>query len=293
MTFGPQTVIVGLLVIALIWFGRLLSVDADNTMQDDNSKSGTAFLIGLGTNFFDTLGIGSFAPTTALLKFTKSIDERILPGTLNVAFSIPVMLQAIIFITAIEVDIVTLVALIAASVVGSYFGAGVVSGLPKKHVKIIMGFALIVIAAFFVLSLVGITGSLGGEAIGLSAGKLIIGVIIFVVLGALMSAGVGLYAPAMVTVLLLGMSPAVAFPIMMGSCAFLMPVGSAKFIKEKAYAPKLAVFMALGACIGVVFATSVVTSLPLDALKWLVVGVCLITGAIMIKEGTAMKTVNE
>ena len=97
----------------------------------------------------------------------------------------------------------------------------------------------------------------------------------------------------MVTVLLMGMSPAVAFPIMMGACAFLMPVGSAKFIKEEAYAPKIAIFMALGACIGVVFATSVVTSLPLDALKWLVVAVCIVTGGIMIKEGTAMKSANE
>lgn len=290
---GPEMIIIGLLTIGLIWYGRLLSINADKTMATDTSNASTSFLIGLVTNFFDTLGIGSFAPTTALLKVTKSINERVLPGTLNVSFAIPVMIQAIIFIKAIDVDILTLASLIIASVVGSYFGAGIVSKLPKKQIKIIMGFALIIIAGFFVLSLVGVTGSLGGEELGLTGIKLIVSIVIFLILGALMSAGVGLYAPAMVTVLLMGMSPAVSFPIMMGACAFLMPVGSAKFIKEEAYAPKIAIFMALGAVIGVVFATNVVTSLPLDVLKWLVVAVCIITGGVMLKEGFAMKTANE
>ena len=50
-----------------------------------------------------------------------------------------------------------------------------------------------------------------------------------------MSLGIGLYAPCMILVSLLGMSERTAFPIMMGSCAFLMPVGSLQFIREQCY----------------------------------------------------------
>lgn len=287
--FTPELIIVILLVVGLIVFGFKFSSHAERNMKNDTSSSSLSFLIGVVTNFFDTLGIGSFAPTTALLKVTKSIDDRLLPGTLNVAFTIPVMLQAIIFIKAVEVDILTLVSLIGAAVVGAYFGAGIVSNLSRKKIKIIMGFALMTVAFFLLLAILGITDSLGGDATGLTGTKLIASILIFLVLGALMSAGVGLYAPAMVTVLLMGMNPLVAFPIMMGACAFLMPVGSLKFIKENAYAPKLSLFLSLGGVIGVVFATSVVTSMDLDLLKNLVVVVCVVTGYVMIREGLAIK----
>lgn len=287
-------IIIGLLSVILIAFGGALVYDADKKIKTDDSNAPVAYLIGMLTNFFDTLGIGSFAPTTALLKFTKSIDERLLPGTLNVSCTMPVIVEAIIFIKAIEVDIITLVALILSAVVGSYFGAGVMAKLPKKQVKIIMGFALIIIAFFLLAGQLGWIAGLGtGTAIALTGTKLIAGIVIFVILGALMSAGVGLYAPAMATVYLLGMSPAVAFPIMMGSCAFLMPVGSYKFIKENAYAPKVSLFIALGGVIGVIFATNVVTSLPLTALTWLVIIVVTITGLVMAYEGVKMKTNNE
>lgn len=291
---SASIIIIGALSLMLIWFGRVLVVDSDKKMATDNSNAAIAYLIGMFTNFFDTLGIGSFAPTTALLKFTKSIDERLLPGTLNVSCSIPVMVEAIIFIKAIKVEIPTLVTLIVAAVIGSYLMAGVVSKLPKKQVKLIMGIALILVAFTFLAGQLGWIEGLGtGTLKGLPVTQLIIGAVIFFILGGLMSAGVGLYAPAMATVYALGMSPDVAFPIMMGACAFLMPVGSTKFIKESAYAPKVSLFIALGGLIGVVFATSVVTSLPLEVLKWLVIAVCLITGGVMLKEGAAMKTANE
>ena len=40
-------------------------------------------LIGFVTNFFDTLGIGSFATTTTLYKLTQMVPDERLPGTLN------------------------------------------------------------------------------------------------------------------------------------------------------------------------------------------------------------------
>ena len=287
-------IIIALLSFSLIGYGTILIKSTDQKIKTDDVNPVFAYILGMITNFFDTLGIGSFAPTTAVLKFTKVIDERILPGTLNVANTMPITVQALVFIQAVEVDVLTLVALIAASVVGSYLGAGIMAKLPKKQVKIIMGFALLFIAfLLFSGQMQWIAGLGTGTATALVGTKLIIGIVVFFILGALMSAGVGLYAPAMATVYLLGMSPLVAFPIMMGACAFLMPVGSYKFIKEEAYAPKLSLFIAFGGIIGVIFATNVVTSLPLSALTWLVIVVVTITGIVMAYEGIKMKTAKE
>jgi uncharacterized membrane protein YfcA len=176
-------------------------------------------LIGFVVNFFDVLGIGAFAPQTALLKFTKQTDDSVMPGTLNVTNTIPVLIQAVIFIQIIEVDVLTLVLMLAAATVGAILGAGFIAALPVKSIRLIMGFALLITAFFmFARQMDWIKG--GGDAIGLTGYKLLIAVAANFMLGALMTAGIGLYAPCMALVFALGMSPKVAFPIMMGSCAF-------------------------------------------------------------------------
>lgn len=276
-----------LIALALL-FAVFFVVDAVKHIKEGKESSNPiiTLLIGFVTDFLDTLGIGSFAPTTALLKFTRQVDERLLPGTLNVSHTLPVIFEAYMFIDKVEVDMLTLVSLILASVIGSYFGAGVISKMDKKHVKILMGFALIAVALLMVAGELGLITGLGtgNTAKALSGGKLITGIVIFVILGALMSAGVGLYAPAMATVYMLGMDPLVAFPIMMGSCAFLMPVGSFKFIREKAYAPKTSLTIAIGGLVGVFVAVNFVTSLDLDVLTKIVIGVIFVTAAIMLYE---------
>ena len=104
-------------------------------------------------------------------------------------------------------------------------------------------------------------------------------------LGALMSLGIGLYAPCMILVSLLGMSERTAFPIMMGSCAFLMPVGGMKFIREKAYSLRAALGLALGGIPGVLLAAYIVKSLDLDTVRWLVIVVVVYTAITMLKSG--------
>jgi uncharacterized membrane protein YfcA len=101
-------------------------------------------------------------------------------------------------------------------------------------------------------------------------------------LGALMSLGIGLYAPCMILVSLLGMNPTAAFPIMMGSCAFLMPIGSLRFIRERAYSLRAALGLAIGGIPGVLIAAYVVKSLPLYAVRWLVIVVVLYTAVTML-----------
>ena len=248
---------------------------------EDSSWRKTA-LIGFGVNFFDVLGIGAFAPQTALLKFTRQTDDRLIPGTMNVANTIPVLVQALIFITIIEVEPLTLVLMLASATVGAIVGAGIVARLSERRIRLTMGLALLVTAAFMLArNMAWIQG--GGDAIGLHGGKLVIAVMVNCLLGAVMTAGVGLYAPCMALVFALGMSPRVAFPIMMGSCAFLMPPASLRFIREGAYNRKAAVAMAIPGVVAVLIAAFIVKELPLDILRWLVIGVILYTSAVMLR----------
>lgn len=233
-------------------------------------------ITGFIANFFDTLGIGSFAPTTAMLRAFKAIEDRKIPGTLNAACTIPVVLEAFIFIKKIEVEPVTLVGMLVAATLGALVGASFVSKLDEKKVQLYMAIALLCVGVIMVFQLLGIFPS-GGEAIGLTGVKLVVGILINFVLGALMTIGIGLYAPCMALVLMLGMSPAVAFPIMMGSCAYLMPVASIKFVKEGAYDRQVTLATIIFGSIGVFIAAYIVTSLPLTVLKWLVVCVIVYT----------------
>lgn len=238
--------------------------------------------LGFVTNFFDTLGIGSFAPTTSVFKFTKMVPDERIPGTLNVGHTLPTITQAFIFTLLVKVDFMTLVLMIAAAVLGAQIGAGIVSGWPRRNIQIGMGAALLAAAVLFAMKNLDI-GPPGGTALALTGGKLVIGLAGNFVLGALMSLGIGLYAPCMILISLLGMDPTAAFPIMMGSCAFLMPIGSAKFISTGKYSFSPALGLALGGIPAVLIAAFIVKSLALNTVRWLVVLVVLYTAAVMLR----------
>jgi len=239
-------------------------------------------LIGFVTNFFDTLGIGSFAPTTSWYKLQKVVPDERIPGTLNVGHTPPVIAQAFIFIAIIEVDAVTLTSMIAASVLGAWLGAGVVAGLPRRTIQIGMGTALLIAATTFTAANLGYA-PVGGDALGLSGIALAVAVTTSFVLGALMTLGIGMYAPSMIVVSLLGMNPAVAFPIMMGSCAFLMPAASTRFVRAGAYSPRAALGLTLGGLPAVLIAAFIVGSLSLVMLRWLVVIVVTYAAVAMLR----------
>lgn len=278
------TAVLGTLGAITAWFGFIFGKDFMENKDQLSEKNSWLIVTGIGTvtNFFDALGIGSFAPTTTLLRTFKQIEDRIIPGTLNVSCTIPVVLEAFIFITVIKVEAVTLISMLAAATIGAYAGAGVVARMDEKKIQGIMGTALIV-TAFLMLAGQMEWMPLGGEAIGLTGIKLVIAVVGNFILGALMTAGVGLYAPCMALIYMLGMSAKVAFPIMMASCAFLMPVASVKFVKEGAYDRKASMGITLGGIVGVLAAVYIVKSLPLEILTWLVIGVVTYTGATMLR----------
>jgi hypothetical protein len=99
-----------ILVLFAIWFIYVLGADIikhkNNLEKVSWVKTG---IIGFVVNFFDVLGIGAFAPQTALLKFTKQTADKLIPGTMNVANTLPVLIQAIIFIQVVEVEPLTLI----------------------------------------------------------------------------------------------------------------------------------------------------------------------------------------
>jgi len=237
--------------------------------------------IGFVTNFFDTLGIGSFAPTTAAFKFRRVVPDELIPGTLNVGHTLPTMAQGLIFIGIVEVGPATLVSMMTASAIGAWLGAGVVARLPRRAIQIAMGMALSVAAILFTLMNLKLMPS-GGAALGLTGATLAFAVAINFVLGALMTLGIGLYAPCLILISLLGMDPRAAFPIMMGSCAMLMPVASVRFVSDRKYDLRAALGLAIGGIPGVLLAAYVVHSLPLDWLRWLVVIIVLYAAALML-----------
>jgi uncharacterized membrane protein YfcA len=250
----------------------------------DPLAAAIAIAIGFVTNFFDTLGIGSFATTTSLFKFLRFVPDERIPGTLNVGHALPTVVEAAIFIGIIAVEPRTLLLLILASVVGAWLGAGLVARLPRRYVQIGMGSALLAAAALFVMTnLKGSQFGLTGSALGLAGTRLAIGIAVSFCLGALMTIGIGLYAPCMIMVSLLGMNPIAAFPIMMGSCAFLMPVASMRFIRFDAFSMRAALGLTLGGIPGVLIAAYIVKSLPLAAVRWLVVAVVIYAAVVMLR----------
>jgi len=244
--------------------------------------------IGFLTNFMDTLGVGAFAPTTAIYKLLHLVPEELIPGTINVGGVLPVILEAFVFIVIIVVDLHTLASMISAAILGAWFGAGIVCHWPKRKIQIGLGIALLV-AALLTLAAQLHWYPTGGNALGLSGWKFWVAVGCNFMFAAFMQLGVGLYAPCMILVYLLGMNPRAAFPIMMGSCAFLMPVGSYRFIRSGRYSAKAAVGLTMGGIPAILLAAYVVKSLPIGAVRWLVVFVTLYT-AVMLLRSAAKET---
>lgn len=226
--------------------------------------------IGAITNFFDALGVGSFATTTALYKTLKRVPDEQIPGTLNVGHALPTVIQAMVFVAIVNVEIVTLVCMISAAIVGATFGGKLVSRLPARAIQLGVGIAMLTAAALCASANLHLIPG-GGTANFLDGGKLAVAITVNAVLGSLMMLGLGLYAPCLILVSLLGMDPRAGFPIMMGSCALLMPFGGVQFVARSRYDCRAAIGLAAGGIPGVLIAAYAVRSITLDWMRWIVV----------------------
>jgi uncharacterized membrane protein YfcA len=280
-----KTLLLALLVLAGVPF---LLVWTRDLRQRWGKGAGTPspFEFGLGffTNFFDTLGIGSFSPSTAAYRMKKNVADPDIPGTLNIGHYLPTLVQAFIFVKGVDVGAVTLWGMIIAAIAGAWLGAGVVLRISKQHMQLGMGVALLGASAIILLKQLEVLPR-GGTALSLDMPKLAIAFGANFVFGALMNLGIGLYAPCMIAVALLGMDPKAAFPIMMGSCAFLQPVASLRFVAHGRYSAKAALGLSLGGIPAVLLAAYIVKELPLKTLQWIVFGVALYTAQGLLRAG--------
>ena len=233
-------------------------------------------------NFLDTLGVGSFATTTSAFRYWRMVRDERIPGTLNIGYALPTIAEAFIYTGIVPVDPKTLVMMILAAILGAWLGAGIVSGWSRRRVQYGMGLTLLGFAVLLIASQLKLT-PVGGAALQLTGTKLYIGLIGNFMLGAIMTIGIGLYAPCLILVSMLGMDPKAAFPIMMGSCAFLMPLASVRFIRSGSFDPKALLGMMFAGIPGVLIAAFIVKSLPLTALQWLVVVVVTYTAINLIR----------
>ena len=238
--------------------------------------------LGAVTNFFDTLGIGSYAPTTAWIRLRRLVPDSYVPAMLNVGHALPTIAEALIFINLVKVDPWLLAACIAAAVIGALVGAPLVLRLPSRAVQGVVGVALLLAAAAFAAKNLDMMPG-GGAALTLPPPLFAVAVGGYFVFGALMMCGIGLFAPSLVLLPLLGMSPTASFPMMMGACAFLMPVSSLQFVRSKRIDIRLVIAMAAGGVPAVLLAALVVKSLPLTTLRWGVVAVVIYAAAGLLR----------
>ena len=196
--------------------------------------------------------------------------------------ALPVVFQACVFITIVQVDRTILVLLIVASIAGGWLGAGVVSRLPRYAIQVGMGVALLAAALFMTLGMLGWFPT-GGTALTLGGARLVVALAGSFVLGALLTLGIGNYGPSLVLFSLLGLNPRAAFPIMMGSGAFVAVAAGIRFVIKGRYDAQAALGLCLGGLPGVAAAVWLVTSLPLDIVRLLVVVVVVYTAASMLR----------
>ena len=237
--------------------------------------------IGFVTAFFDTLGIGSFATTTSMYKLWNMVPVKLMPGTLNVGHTLATIAQAFIYTKLVPVDSTTLVLMIVAACAGAWLGVGVVVHWSRRKIQIGMGIALLGAATIFLMQALNLFPG-GGDTTALTGVRLWLGLAGNFVLGVLMMLGIGLYGPCMILVSLLGMNPTAAFPIMMGSCAFLMPVASARFVRTRTYQTQAAWGLMLGGVPAVLIAAYLVVSMPIQYVRWLVIVVVVYTSLNML-----------
>ncbi len=261
---------------AIMQFSDFIKHKKAGTLEEDTSYA-KAGAVGFVTLFFDVLGIGCFATIAALLKSFNLVDDKDIPGTLNVSTALSAPIFALLFFAKTDVDPVTLILLTLSAAIGAYIGAKIVSGLSEKRIQLGMGFAMVIVAFFMLMGQLNLM-PVGGEAVGLSGSKLIIALIVLFVVGVFANLGVGPWAPTMATLFMLGMKPIVIYPICYALSAFQQPISSIKFIKEGSYNRKASIAITVLGGISAFLAFIVAVSISTYALKWVVFVAVLYTG---------------
>jgi uncharacterized membrane protein YfcA len=241
-----------------------------------------SLLLGAVVSFFDTLGIGSFAPTTAWLKFRKLVPDRLIPPTMLVGLTPPVFAESIVFLSLLKVDPVLLVGCAVAVLVGGLVGAPLVTRARTWVIQLIVAIALVVAAvAYAATNLNYMPG--GGTAASLPPVLAIAAIAANFIFGVLLNFGVGNYAPTLVTLSLMGMNPRLIFPIMAAGAAVMGAGACVRHIQIGKIDLRVVLGLGLGGIPAVLVAALIVKSMPLELLRWLVIVVVIYAAAVMAR----------
>lgn len=241
-------------------------------------------VLGAITNFFDTLGIGSFAPTTAWFKFRRLVPDRLIPPTMLVGHGLPTMAQSVIFLIllGVMVDPVLLIGCVIAVLMGGLLGAPLVAKARVWVVQLVVAIALLIGAAVYALTNLHLMPG-GGTAASLPLTLTIVAIVANFVFGILLNFGVGNYAPTLVMFSLMGMDPRLVFPIMAGGAALTVAGAGARHIVIGQIDLKIVMGITLGGIPAVLIAAFIVKSMPLETLRWLVFVVVLYAALVMAR----------
>ncbi|MBE1529774.1 putative membrane protein YfcA [Sphingopyxis sp. OAS728] len=233
-------------------------------------------------NFFDALGIGSFAPSTAYLKIRRLTPDEMIPSTMIVGYTIATVVEAFVYIISVEVDPLLLFSCIVASSLGAIAGVVVAPRLPVQAIQTTIGVGLLIAGTLYALSNLALLPG-GGAATALPVPQLILVVAFSFLLGILTNLGIGSFAPTLIVLSLLGMDPLAAFPIMMGSAAFIFVASGTTIVRKRPIDLGLVTGMAIGGAPAVLLAAYLIKSLPLYALRWGVVVVVVYAAVLMLR----------
>jgi uncharacterized membrane protein YfcA len=243
-----------------------------------------AIALGAITNFFDTLGVGSFAPTMAWLKFRRLVPDRLIPCTMLVGHTLPSVAQAIIFLVllGVLVEPMLLIGCVLSLLMGGLVGVSLVIRAKVWVVRLVVGFALILAAILYALTNLHLMPG-GGTATGLPMPLAAIAIAANFLFGILLNFGIGNYAPTLIMLSLMGMDPRLSFPIMAAGAALTATGASIRYISIGEIDLRIATGIALGGIPAVLVAAFIVKSMSVELLRWLVVGVVLYAAIAMLK----------
>ncbi|HEY5710919.1 MAG TPA: sulfite exporter TauE/SafE family protein [Allosphingosinicella sp.] len=246
---------------------------------------GEAVAVGAATNFFDTLGIGSFAPTLAWLKLRTDVPDRFIPCTMIVSHTLPTLVQATIFLAllGVHVDPVLLVGSGFGLLMGGLMGVPLVARTRIWVVRAVVGVALLAAAGLYALTNLDLMPG-GGTAAALP--PLLTGAVVVAsfVMGVLLNFGVGNYAPTLIMLSLMGLDPRLAFPIMALGASFTIAGVGARHITAGTVDLRTAISFAIGGIPAVLVAAFIVRSMPVEMLRWLVILVVVYAGAVILRQ---------
>lgn len=275
-----------LLLLALI-IGIFVTILRHARLKQINLKEKffTGLWIGYVTDLLDTLGIGTFATTTTLFKMTKLVDDdRKIPATLTTAHVIPVMVEALCFITIVKVDITTLVCMALSSFTGAFVGARITKNWNTRKVQRVLGILLILAAFVMVYRMVTNPGAgISDDVRGLTGIWLLVGMVFDFVVGLLMTMGLGNYALELIFFSLMGINPSVALPVMMLDASMILVAGSDEFIKSDRVNWPGVLGIIIGGVLGVLTAAVFLSNLDINNLKILVIFIALYTGGTLLR----------